>query len=172
MSIATLGGQADRILPLTTHVVFSILWIDDTCRLAYSTEGFTLSQKPDAALTAVQFGILQVVWDRPDGATVAEIWDAMPKGRDVARTTVLNLVSRLDKRGWLKRRKCDGVFRYTATIDRDTATATFAGKFVDDFFDGSAKDLVMSLLGSKRISQAEVDELRQLLQNAGAHSRK
>lgn len=60
-------------------------------------------QQPDAALTAVQFEIVQVVWDAPQGATVAEIWEAISKGRDVARTTVLNLVRRLDKRGWLKR---------------------------------------------------------------------
>lgn len=129
-------------------------------------------EQPDAALTAVQFEIVQVVWDAPEGATVAEIWDAISQGRDVARTTVLNLVGRLDKRGWLKRRKCGGVYRYVATIDRETATANAATKFVDEFFGGSAAELVMSLLGSKQISKSEVDQLRQLLDRAGKKPKK
>ena len=131
-----------------------------------------MSRPLSAALTAVQFEIMQVVWDAPAGVTVAEIWDAVAKGRDVARTTVLNLVRRLDARGWLKRQKREGVYRYVATTDRDTATANFAGKFVDEFFGGSATELVMSLLGSKRISTSEVDQLRELLKRAGATARK
>jgi predicted transcriptional regulator len=121
---------------------------------------------PAAGLTAVQFEIMQVIWNSPEGATVAEIWDTVSAGREVARTTVLNLVSRLDERGWLKRRKTGGVYRYVATIDRDTASANAAAKFVDEFFGGSATELVMSLLGSQRISQAELDELKQLVARA------
>jgi predicted transcriptional regulator len=122
-----------------------------------------MARMPDAALTAVQFEIMQAVWERPAGAQVAEIWDAVAQGRDVGRTTVLNLVGRLEKRGWLKRRKIDGVYRYFATVKRDAAEAGVAGKFVNDFFGGSAKDLVMSLLGAQQISADEIAELRRLL---------
>jgi predicted transcriptional regulator len=131
-----------------------------------------MSSQPDAALTAVQFEIMQVVWDAPQGATVAEIWEAIGKGREVTRTTVLNLVGRLDKRGWLKRRKLEGVFRYFAAVDRDTTTGRVAEKFVDEFFGGSAAELVMSLLGSKRITASQVEELRELLKRAGTTNRK
>lgn len=125
-----------------------------------------MSHPPDAGLTAVQFEIMQVVWEAPHGATVAEIWEAITKGRDVARTTILNLVDRLAKRGWLKRQKNEGVYRYVASVDRSTTTATVAEKFVDEFFGGSATELVMSLLGSKRLSKAELEELQQLLGRA------
>ncbi len=126
---------------------------------------------PAAGLTAVQFEIMQIVWNAPAGATVAEIWEAISEGRDVARTTVLNLVARLDERGWLKRRKSQGVFRYVATIDRDTASANAASRFVDDFFGGSASELVLSLLGSQRLSPAELDELKKLVGQANKQSR-
>jgi BlaI family transcriptional regulator, penicillinase repressor len=127
---------------------------------------------PAAGLTAVQFEIMQVVWNAPAGATVAEIWEAISEGREVARTTVLNLVARLDERGWLKRRKSQGVYRYVATLDRDTATANAASRFVDDFFGGSASELVLSLLGSQRLSPAELDELKKLVEQANKQSRK
>ena len=109
---------------------------------------------------------------RAQGATVAEIWKTISAGRDVARTTVLNLVGRLDKRGWLKREKHGGVYRYVATVDRETTSANVASKFVNDFFGGSTSDLVMSLLGSRRISKAEVEQLRQILKSAGIAGRK
>ena len=35
--------------------------------------------------------------------------------------------------------------------------------FVAEFFDGSAANLVMSLLGSRRISKADIQRLKQLI---------
>ncbi len=126
-----------------------------------------MAQMPEAALTALQFEIMQAVWDHPDGATMAQIRAALCGERDIGRTTLLNLVARLDRRRWLKRKKRDGVFHYMATIDRDTATANAAVKFVDDFFGGSAKELMLSLIGNKRLSRAELDSLRALVNREG-----
>ena len=128
-----------------------------------------MADLPDLNLTPVQFEIMQVAWATDDGATVTDIWEAVAKSRDVARTTILNLVDRLEKRGWLSRRKVAGVFRYTPTVDRDTASAHVAGEFVDAFFSGSATELVMSLLGSKRISKGEVEQLRAILEQRAAN---
>jgi len=118
---------------------------------------------PDASLTPVQFEILEVAWNAAEGASVAEIWEAIAAGRDVGRTTILNLVDRLEKRGWLARRKVEGVYRYRPTVSRETAAGSVAAEFVDAFFSGSARELVMSLLGSERISPDEVEQLRALL---------
>jgi BlaI family transcriptional regulator, penicillinase repressor len=131
-----------------------------------------MARPPVAALTAVQFEIMQVVWNAPGGATVAEIWEAVSRGREVTRTTVLNLVARLDDRGWLKRRKTQGIYRYFSTVDRETASSNAAEKFVDDFFGGSATELVMSLLGTKRITKAQLEELRKLVEQANSRPRK
>lgn len=122
-----------------------------------------MAKLPDAGLTPVQFEILEVTWNAAEGASVAEIWEAVAKSRDVGRTTVLNLVDRLEKRGWLARKKVDGVFRYRPTVSREEASGNAAAEFVDAFFSGSASELVMSLLGSKKISADEVAELRALL---------
>ena len=120
---------------------------------------------PESKLTPTQFEIMEIVWVSEDGATVAEIWEQVSASREVGRTTILNLVGRLEQRHWLKRRKTKGAFRYLATIDRDTVTADVADQFVNDFFGGSASDLVMSLLGSKKVSKAEIKQLRLLLEH-------
>ena len=75
----------------------------------------------EGKLTPAQFEILQRVWDSPGGMTVAEIWDTVRSERDVSRTTILNLVDRLEKRGWLTRSKDESVFRYQAAVERAKA---------------------------------------------------
>jgi len=119
---------------------------------------------PAGSLTAAQHEILEVIWDGPDtGATVTEIWQAIAGQRDVTRTTVLNQVDRLEKRGWLRRKKHEDGFRYVATRSRDQAVRGLAEEFVDSFFGGSASELVMSLLGSKKLKSADITRLRDVL---------
>ncbi len=118
---------------------------------------------PEGKLTPVQFEIMQLVWSSPSGLSVGEIWDEIRLQRDVSRTTVLNLVDRLEKRGWLKRRKDQGVFRYAAAVGRELVEAQLAADFVEEFFAGSAANLLMSLLGSRRVSPADLRRLKQLV---------
>lgn len=120
--------------------------------------------KPDGSLTEAQLEIMDAVWrGSPNGATVTEIWEAIARQRKVTRTTVLNQVDRLEKRGWLRRKKHDDGFRYVAVMARDVASRGLAEQFLDSFFGGSASELVMSLLGSKKLSASEVQRLRDLL---------
>ena len=128
---------------------------------------------PEGNLTPVQYEILQAVWENSEeGASVAEIWREISKMRPVGRTTVLNLVDRLEKRGWLTRRQAQGVYRYRATLDREKTTHALASEFVANFFGGKASDLVMSLLGNKRIKKDEVERLRKLVDRASPKSKR
>jgi len=120
---------------------------------------------PEGQLTAAQFEILELLWNSTNGLTVAEIWDAIRQERDVSRTTVLNLVDRLEKRNWLVRDKVDGVFRYQANVDRKATESRLAEDFLGEFFSGSASKLMLSLLGSKRISRKELARLKAMLDN-------
>jgi predicted transcriptional regulator len=123
--------------------------------------------QPEGKLTPVQYEILEAVWEGGnEGATVTEIWEAITAKRPVTRTTILNLVDRLEKRGWLRRQKAEGGYRYRATADRSTISRTMAEGFLDDFFGGSASQLIMSLLGGQRLGPEDVGRLRELLDSA------
>ncbi len=113
---------------------------------------------------------MQLIWSSTQGMTIGEIWEAIRAGRDVSRTTVLNLVDRLEKRSWLKRRKDQGVFRYAAAAERAAVEAQLAADFVEEFFAGSAANLVMSLLGSRRISKADIQRLKRLMDEKASGS--
>ena len=89
----------------------------------------------------------------------------------VGRTTILNLVDRLQHRGWLVRRDREKPCHYLAALGRDETAVLLAGGFVDDFFAGSTANLVMSLLGSKRLKPGELERLRQALDSTSKQSR-
>jgi penicillinase repressor len=52
-----------------------------------------------------------------------------------------------------------------AALCREETAAALAGGFVEDFFDGSASNLVMSLLDSKRLKPNEIEQLRSVLES-------
>ena len=124
---------------------------------------------PDGKLTPVQHEILEVIWAAGEaGAPVTAIWEAVAARRSVTRTTILNLVDRLEKRGWLKRSKAAGTIHYLATIDREATARLLARGFVDEYFGGSLSQLVTSLLGGKRPKPDELRRLRRLLDDPPA----
>ena len=128
--------------------------------------------KPEGNLTSAQHEIMAVVWESAArGATVTEIWQAVSVRRRVGRTTILNLVDRLERRGWLVRRDREKPCHYLAALNREETAVLLAGGFVDDFFAGSATNLVMSLLGSKLLNPGEVERLRRVLESNCQQSR-
>lgn len=124
---------------------------------------------PKGSLTAAQYEIMAAVWNAGDaGVTVAEIWQAIAESRTIGRTTVLNQVDRLEKRGWLRRLPGDGSTRFHAALSKEDASRQLVAGFVSDYFDGSSADLVSALLGSeaRAMTRKEVDRLRKLLEQA------
>jgi predicted transcriptional regulator len=126
-------------------------------------------QEPKGSLTAAQYEIMAVVWKAADaGVTVAEIWQAIAEERTIGRTTVLNQVDRLEKRGWLRRLPGEGPTRFRARLSQEDASQQLVAGFVSDYFQGRAAELVSALLGNEActLTPQEVQRLRKLLDQA------
>ena len=124
---------------------------------------------PRGNLTAAQYEIMNVVWNAgAAGISVADIWQRIAQARDIGRTTVLNQVERLEKRGWLARLAGAGTSRFTAAMAREEASRQLVTEFVADFFQGSAVELVSTLLGSEALAltKKDIGRLRKLLDDA------
>ena len=125
--------------------------------------------EPKGSLTAAQYEIMAIVWDVGDsGVSVADIWQVIAAARGIGRTTVLNQVDRLEKRGWLRRLPGEGPTRFAATLSQKDASRQLVAGFVSDYFQGSTVELVSALLGEDAgsLSKKEVDRLRKLLDQA------
>jgi predicted transcriptional regulator len=124
---------------------------------------------PKGSLTAAQYEIMVAIWAAgAEGISVADIWQAISQARTIGRTTVLNQVDRLEKRGWLQRVPGDGPTRFRATLSKDDASKLLVSDFVSDYFQGSTVDLVSALLGNDAcaLTKKDVERLRKLLAHA------
>jgi predicted transcriptional regulator len=116
-------------------------------------------------LSEAQLEIMDLVWTAGE-VTVGEVWKALARRRKVARNTVLTLMERLEKKGWLRRRVEGHVFRYSAAVGRDAALGRIVGRLVETAFGGSAEGLLMALLDERGVTSAEAERIREMIDKA------
>ena len=123
------------------------------------------------ALSEAQLEIMHVVWDGGE-VTVTDVWTVLARRRPVARNTVLTLMDRLEKKGWLKRRADGQTHYYTAAVPRATTLGQLVRRLVDAAFAGSAEDLVLALLEGRGVSDEEARRIRRLIDDVQARRKK
>jgi predicted transcriptional regulator len=79
-----------------------------------------------------------------------------PKG--LARSTVLTMMERLRAKGFLTRKRKEGVYRYAPAEGADALTGV-VGRFVEKALGGSLSPFVAYLSDRERIPEAELREL-------------
>ena len=97
------------------------------------------------------------------GATVGEVAAAYGEDRGLARSTVLTMMERLRKKGYLNRRLAGGVYRYTARASSDELTQGAIHRFVERNLGGSVAPFVAYLTESAALSDEELKELQDLV---------
>ncbi len=112
-------------------------------------------------LSEAQMEIMLVVWDLGE-ATVADVWKVLSERRGVSRTTVLTMLKRLEKKGWLNRHKEGRAFRYQATLPRDPTLGTMVRRLVEAAFGGSVEALVTAFLHAQAVSKKEARSMEKM----------
>ena len=126
--------------------------------------GSVMQLKSLPKLTEAEFEIMKVIWANKE-ATINEIVGTVNTKRDekLQRTTIQVQLSRLEEKGWLAHREEKRVFYYKATREREKTQADIVRDVKNRIFDGSCSELIKSLFDSKKISSAEIYELRNVL---------
>src|SRR5579872_1236861 len=105
-------------------------------------------------LSEAQLELMHIIWESGE-TTVGEVWRRLATRRRVARNTVLTLMERLVKKGWLRRRTAGHAFSYSAAVERQVTLGRIVGRLVDTAFGGSAEGLVIALLDERGVTAAE-----------------
>lgn len=113
-------------------------------------------------LSDAQLEIMGVVWERRE-TTVGEVWKEIAARRRVTRNTVLTLMDRLARKGWLRRREDGNVHWYSAAATRKATLSDVVRRVIDGAFGGSAEELVLTLLNTRGVSQDEAERIRQMI---------
>lgn len=124
---------------------------------------------PANTLGAQELALLRHIADA-GGVTVGEVTEAFGASRTLARSTVLTMMERLRKKGFLNRRLVGGVYRYQARDSSEEVTRGAIRRFVDRNLGGSIAPFVAYLGESADLTDAELKELEDVV--ARLHSAK
>jgi predicted transcriptional regulator len=84
----------------------------------------------------------------------------------LARTTVLTMLERLRKKGFLSRSRTDGVFVYSVASEQTDVLHDIVESFVQKTLGGSLTPFVAYLTQSKNLRREELDALRKVIEDA------
>lgn len=116
------------------------------------------------SLGQLELEVLKITWNEP-GSSVNEITDRLLEHKDYARTTVLTVIQRLHKKGFLTRSKEQGSFRYYPTESKEEVMGSLTQRFIQSTFEGSASNLIQHLT-STSLTTDELAEMRAIIDQA------
>jgi BlaI family penicillinase repressor len=119
----------------------------------------------------LQRAVIEVVWELGE-ASVRQVWKRLCRNKELAYTTVLTAMQRLERAGWLKHRVQGKKHIYLPTRTRAQAGAGSVRKFVQRMFDGNALMLFRQLVEEGELSDDELEELQQLINKKREDRRK
>jgi len=130
-----------------------------------------MSGKLLADLGELQRAAIEVVWELGE-ASVHQVRKELAYRKKLAYTTVLTAMQKLEKAGWLRHRNEGKVYIYTPTRTREEAGAYSARKFIERMFDGDALLMFQHLMRQSKLSDAELQELRKMIDDKRKEKRK
>ena len=108
---------------------------------------------------------MDILWTRGT-ATVADVTEALGDP-PLAYNTVLTTMRILEQKGYVAHKASGRAFMYRATVDREDAQRSVVAHVVSRFFNNSPRDLVLNLLESEDVDDAELQRLRDLIERKG-----
>jgi predicted transcriptional regulator len=113
-------------------------------------------------LTAVELELMQVIWELGE-CTIRDVHAALPKGRDLAYTSVATMMKILEEKGALLRRKTERTHTYKSLVSREEYEAASLRFITEKVFNGDRPSMVMRLLDDADLSAEELETIRKLV---------
>jgi len=118
---------------------------------------------PQASLGDLELSLLQFISDHAP-ITVGEAAEQYGRPHSLARTTILTVMERLRKKGYLTRTKSDGIYRYTPCVQKGDLLHSMIGDFTQRVLGGSWHPFMAYLAEDAQVTDDELDALRALVQ--------
>ena len=114
-------------------------------------------------LSHLEWEIMQTIWAIGGTPSVRDVLErAYPNG-EKAYTTVQTVMNKIESKGYLKKKKIGMVNFYTPTKKRNEVVVGETSRFVERIFDGSFGELASYLIDSGELTSAEIENIRNLL---------
>ncbi len=117
----------------------------------------------ESDLGTAELEVLKALWDHGP-ATVRQVMNHLHhRGRQVAYTTVLTFLTRLEQKGYVKSNKSDVAYVYRPAVTRAKVTKSRLRSLIEQLYDGDAAPLVLQLMRQENFTADEIAELQKLI---------
>jgi BlaI family transcriptional regulator, penicillinase repressor len=121
------------------------------------------SERSNTEPTRSELEILQVLWQHGP-STVRFVNDHLnEQKRAVQYTSTLKLMQIMVDKGILNRDETNMKHIYSPAVEEQKTKGFLLERFVDTMYNGSASKLLMQLLGNKKTSKKELQEIKDLI---------
>lgn len=107
--------------------------------------------------------VLRFISDH-EPATVAQVVASYGERRGLARTTVLTVIERLRRKGYLRRRKLGGIYHYAPSVPKAEVLKNLAREFRERVLGGSIEPFVAHVAEARNVTDEEFEALQELVQ--------
>lgn len=117
-------------------------------------------------LGPLQQAIIQAVWHQ-DEATVHEVLDRLnrKRKRPLAYTSVLSIMQRLERSGWLKHRTEGRTYVYQVTRAREREARRSLRSFVDRVFGGDSRLMLQYFIEDQELDDEDLEALTRMIKS-------
>jgi len=142
--------------------------IDDNCRVCHPDDSYRQCfnihhvSSPQPNIGRAEMEVLQFVTEHHP-VSVREVADHFASTKGQVRTTLLNVMERLRKKGYLIRRKEKGIFRYSPSVPKGELLRDLIHDFVGKTLGGSVSPFVAYLADEAKMSESDIAELRKIV---------
>ena len=117
-------------------------------------------------ITESEGEVLEILWQSGEPLPVTPIRTQLERERGWDASTVKTLLRRLCDKGVLAVEKRE-VFYYRPLLDREEYRRWSAHSLLNRVFRGNTRDLIASLVEGDQLSEADLEELREILYAKG-----
>lgn len=117
-------------------------------------------------LANAELSVMELLWKARD-LTARDIQDELyPDATRAQHGTVQKLLRRLEEKGFVDRDRGGHVHRFSARIDRDTYASSQLESLAERLTGGSLAPMITHMVEEKKLTQAEIARLREILEDA------
>lgn len=114
----------------------------------------------DVTLTGRELEIITILWQLESG-TVAEIRERLPD--DLAYTTVLSLIRTMEEKKLVRHEAEGRAHRYFPLVQERAVRRSALRQLVETVFQGAPELLLTQLVSDRRLREADLRRIRQLI---------
>ena len=121
-----------------------------------------MTEEKIAQPTDAELEILSVLWERGP-STVREVHGVISRSKPAGYTTVLKLLQIMTEKGLVRRNEEQRAHVYEPRMAKEQTQRQLLGDLLERAFGGSATELVMQALSTKKASPDELAGIREIL---------